>query len=649
MSTVERKEYQETRILRSRSPAGRTIRSSNQNLSEFDSNLDNLLEDLQNSVSRPGSALGQQNATSKYISSNSDGYGRTNSLNRTNLKAANPVTEYSSDDAYTYKSPDGREKVQGYKKEKYIYGKSTVERDVEPERSRMQNSINQLDSLLDDLQQVKKSSYSEKEIYNSSTGTDPGFQSSKSVNRELHYGDTPPSSKARTFERVEEKSYEKKGYSSEGTYGDIRSLRPVSPSPSSKTSTLTKQTKVTNVHDYPIRVVETPVPDIDPEVLAHLDPNLHPPGNTKVTTTIKTYTYEIPGSGNYPTKVREDTTINEQYLDKLEKYAYSPNDSITTPSKSFVYNKTENKENYYKQQEPGWKDSTLKKSYQEIVKDEVHYPPYRKPAPPEEHTTVTEEITTLRNYQPGYQPEINPPTRNQTYLYNETTTKKNYQDLYPPPPTTQETREYIINKETNIINKPMSQRGYPVYNPPSDEKKSYALKETQTHITNNYQNGYHRPPRDTAEPPQPRQEPINIQYSYKSSNTTENRYKGGYPPDLEESQTLLPRKFPRGDEEPDGPPKKVEELMASIGHEPPNSPLNAGFTAHEREVAHKKVAETLKHQQSPEADDMQKKEPATKNVTGPPVYYPPGHEMFAQKEEGGAWRAQVRSRFILNI
>lgn len=116
-----------------------------------------------------------------------------------------------------------------------------------------------------------------------------------------------------------------------------------------------------NVHDYPIRVVETPVPDIDPEVLAHLDPNLHPPGlnivqvtkpsssslcwnnagNTKVTTTIKTYTYEIPGSGNYPTKVREDTTINEQYLDKLEKYAYSPNDTITTPSKSFVYNKVD--------------------------------------------------------------------------------------------------------------------------------------------------------------------------------------------------------------------------------------------------------------------------------------------------------------------
>lgn len=126
MSTVERKEYQETRILRSRSPV-RTVRSSNQNLAQFDSNLgiidvwqpiielafnflctDNLLEDLQNSVSRPGSSLGQNatssyKETSKYISSGTDGYGKTNSLNRvTNLKPSNPVTEYSSDDAYTY-------------------------------------------------------------------------------------------------------------------------------------------------------------------------------------------------------------------------------------------------------------------------------------------------------------------------------------------------------------------------------------------------------------------------------------------------------------------------------------------------------------------------------------------------------------------
>lgn len=32
----------------------------------------------------------------------------------------------------------------------------------------------------------------------------------------------------------------------------------------------------------------------------------------------------------------------------------------------------------------------------------------------------------------------------------------------------------------------------------------------------------------------------------------------------------------------------------------------------------------------------------SKNVAGPPVYYPPGHEMFARKEESGAaYRAGV--------
>lgn len=38
----------------------------------------------------------------------------------------------------------------------------TMTTDVPPEKTKMQSSINQLDTLLDDLQQVKKSSYSER-------------------------------------------------------------------------------------------------------------------------------------------------------------------------------------------------------------------------------------------------------------------------------------------------------------------------------------------------------------------------------------------------------------------------------------------------------------------------------------------------------
>lgn len=97
MSTLERKEYQQTKIMRTVSPV-RNFRSSSQNLAEFDSNLGYLLEDLQNSVSRPSSSLGSHRETSRTLESS-----KSNSLNRfTSVKPSNPVTEYASDDAYNY-------------------------------------------------------------------------------------------------------------------------------------------------------------------------------------------------------------------------------------------------------------------------------------------------------------------------------------------------------------------------------------------------------------------------------------------------------------------------------------------------------------------------------------------------------------------
>ncbi|KAJ8922266.1 hypothetical protein NQ315_004204 [Exocentrus adspersus] len=702
MSKVERKEYQETKILRTVSPV-RNTRSSTQNLSQFDSNLDYLLEDLQNSVSRPGSSLGHNantyRETSRSTNTTLDSGIRSNSLNRiTNVKSSNPVTEYSSDDAYNYASPDGRERVHGYKKEKYMYGYKSSSNDILPEKTRMQNSINQLDSLLDDLQQVKKSSFTENESYNS-TGSDPAFQSSKkTVNRELHYGDTPKS-RSRTLERTEREEAMKRDiqYTSEGTYGDLRSIRTTSPSPSSRTSTLSKKTTVKNIHEYPMEVIETVAPDIDPEVLAHLDPNLHPPGNTKVTTTIKTYTYEIPGSGDYPTNLVNSSTE--------DKYVYSPNQTITTPSKSFVYNKVENKENTVYKQEPSW-HTNIEKKYKETVTDNVNYnyPPYQKPPPP---GGVVVKETTTRSYQPGYSPELNPPSSNQAFYYKETTTKNMNENGYPQPcPPRQDT--YILKESSTNINKtesprnypppgretyiikeshnttvnknepPFSERGYPVYNPPDDRSNTTYITKESHHTTNKtvgppYKNGYlpnepgktviykhethttnthgpggpNRPKTpsdvesfDPNNPPYGRKpnEPINVHYSYKSTNTTQNTYKGGYPSN-DESQPLLPQKFPT--DAPEGPPKKLDELMATIGNEPPNSPLNAGFNAHEQDLVQQKKIDTLK-KQSAEVDDAQKKEPVrTKNVSGPPVYYPPGHEMFAKKEESeAAWRAQ---------
>nr|CAH7744587.1 unnamed protein product [Callosobruchus chinensis] len=505
---MERNEYKEVKIMRSGSPLRNTY-SSNQNLAQFDSNLDYLLEDLQNSVSRPGSSLGHH----------------TNSLNRL-TKSANPLTEYSSDDAYTYKSPDGREKVHSYKKEKYIYGKTTSDSGYS-DASRTQNSINQLDTLLNDLQQVKKSEFSE--TFN--THSLEPRQSSRTLERMEHHERNEHrenSLNRRNYEYTEESS----------------AHRPVSPgalSNASRTSTLSKKTEVRNIHSYPLEVRETVVPDIEPEVLAHLDPKLRPPGNTKVTTTIKTYTYEIPGSGDYPTNLSTQTQE-----DTSEKHIYSPNTTITTPSKSFVYNKIENKENTtYQSPKPSYQ--LRKDEYYEEKTVTDNYRPYEKPAPP--GGVVMKETITTRNYQPGYSPELAPPTREQTYMYNETTTTKNVQNGYPPastpkkdvymlkesshttknehyapPPTTN--RETYILKETqntSTVNRnepsnlPYSERGYPVYNPPEGRgtpgSTTYIMKET--HNTTNR----------VVQPP-PQEPSKTVMYKHES-HTTNNTYGPG--------------------------------------------------------------------------------------------------------------------------
>lgn len=114
---------------------------------------------------------------------------------------------------------------------------------------------------------------------------------------------------------------------------------------------------------------------------------------------------------------------------------------------------------------------------------------------------------------------------------------------------------------------------------PQPANQTVVYKET---TTNNYSRGDsnrgypkkdvevfdpHRPPHAGAKP----NEPVNITYKYQSHSSTTNNIKGGFPP-KDESEPLLGRPFPRDDYE--GPPKRVDELMATIGGEVRNSLLN---------------------------------------------------------------------------
>lgn len=327
-----------------------------------------------------------------------------------------------------------------------------------------------------------------------------------------------------------------------GTYGDIRTVRQTSPSPTrSNTSTLTKQKKVTNVHSYPLEVEEVTNPEINPEILAQLDPHLLPTGNTKVTTTIKTYTYEIPGSNVATTE--------------KESYNYLLNESQTTPSKSFVYNKNESAA------ESAARYSSNKESrrdYEERTYKEYSaaIPPYQKPSSPvQSDRTLIKETVTTRNYQPGYSPELQrrEPQGKQAYVYNETTTTRNYnQNELPDYP---ERKTHTLTKQTQ------TNTDYPP-----------VVYKEETHTTNKYSLGDGYGTRDVevinaSRPPysgKPQKEPVNISYQYKSQSATTNNYRGQY---NEEREPLLhPQPFPKDVEEFELP-KKVDQLMATIGNE----------------------------------------------------------------------------------
>lgn len=323
---------------------------------------------------------------------------------------------------------------------------------------------------------------------------------------------------------------------------------------------MTRQAKVTNVHTYPIEVQETSVPDINPEVLAHLDPHLLPSGNTKVTTTIKTYTYEIPGS---------NVTTTEK-----ESFNYSSlNQSQTTPSKSFVYSKNENAA----ESAARYTNKESTRDYEERIFKEYSSsaPPYQKPSSPiNSDRTILKETITTRNYQPGYSPELQrrEPHNKPTYVYNETITTRNYKNDQP-----NESNEFINyqpERKTHTLTK-QTQTNNIEY--PSNQPA--VLYKQETHTTNKYSSGDGYPTRDveiinTSRPPYsgraPQKEPVNISYQYKSHSSTTNNFRGEFE---EERQPLLhPQPFPK-DAEEFGVPKKVDQLMATFGNEVRNKLL----------------------------------------------------------------------------
>ncbi|ETN62005.1 hypothetical protein AND_006312 [Anopheles darlingi] len=619
----------------------------------FDNNLDNLLEDLQASVSRPGSSLGQPIGNNYTTTTREVQY----------LQPANATTiarERSVSPSHT----TNERKI--YKTAKYEYKSSGGGTSGGPGRTDQsvsevyQRNINQLDTLLNDLERERDSSLDRSNRNLNRDGIDsgllePGTKVIKTtttysstggrqtpVNRELVF-DSPNSYEVRqSRSRHRSPSYENQSttttslknvsYSSEaqgtGIYGGInRSATPqrsMTPARSDEYYTETRTispSSTTTVEVVPrnVRYNETVHVDNAANVLSSipLSDDILPRPNTKVTTTVRTYTYELPPDSAGP--LNQTISYTNQAVNQTTN---------TLPASGYPAPHVN----------PATKTVMLKNESFNTSSNVQEYPVQsilNHPLPPNTAKTVyykkdTKHSTT--NYYPDQ-----PPLGDGGYPPN------NFRAIEAPPPTTGNAGSPVPVKYT------VTDPSYPPGN-----NATYIYREERTNTSNNrygspvpisageHPNAYPHGPHHGVPPP--------TTVTYKYSSTTTNATRNLYPPPAEREPLLQP--FPTdGTDRSDidgNPPKRLDDLMATFGEDgqityqskvintsqtdgngvgPQRGPvLNGTGPKAIEEPADQKAAQS---------------QLASKNIAGPPVYYPPGHEMFAKKEmEASGWRSQ---------
>uniref|UniRef100_A0A182JED2 Uncharacterized protein n=1 Tax=Anopheles atroparvus TaxID=41427 RepID=A0A182JED2_ANOAO len=613
----------------------------------------NLLEDLQASVSRPGSSLGQPIAN--YSSSREVQY----------LQPAN-VTTVARERSLSPSVATNERKV--YKTAKYEYKTSSSGGSVVPGvvgsggagradqsvSEVYQRNINQLDTLLNDLERERDSSLDRNNRTLSRDGIDSGLLEpgtkvikttttystsaggGKPVNRELIF-DSPNSYEVRqSRSRHRSPSYENQAttvknvsYSSDssgGIYGGInRSATPqrsMTPSRSDEYYTETR-TVSPNSDLLPARNVrynESVHVDSAANVLQNipLSDDILPRPNTKVTTTVRTYTYELPPDGTG--SLNQTIAYTNQAVNQT---------TSTLPASPGGY-----PEHPAAHVNPGTKTVLVKNETFNTTNNVQEYPVptiLNHPLPPNTAKTIyykkdTKHSTT--NYYPDQPGEPGP-------------YPNNFRAIEAPPPT--------VANGTGPVKYTVEEPSYPPGN-----NATYIYREERTNTNTNNRYGSPVPVAVPADqlyphPHGPGGVPPPTTVTYKYSSTTTNATRNLYPPPAEREPLLQP--FPTdGIDRTDldgNPPKRLDDLMATFGEDGQvtyqSRVVNTSQTdgAGPKRVGPPANGTGPRPVEDPMDDKSAPNQLASKNIAGPPVYYPPGHEMFAKKEmEASGWRAQ---------
>ncbi|XP_034935798.1 uncharacterized protein [Chelonus insularis] len=554
---------------------GHSVNSTN----SLENNLDALLEDLQTSVSRSATPSGRRpispqveyrtaaNPVKTVTEIRSISPTRTTTTTREKYVNTGPngvgsgILGFEALDSELRNVQPGQSKTVAYKQVSYQYNKS---RDGKPIDS-FATSDNMMTSSTTPLSDdIHETSY--EEIHRRKNAEKTTFTKTSTVNRELVYGDTYSSSRSKQTSPLP-------GSQSR----DVKIIRETTAYPEPKAVSTTYNTATRErIQEYGVEQV--PVPSPTPTIPL----NLAPGPNTKVTTTIKTYTYELPGAPEHYLPVGHtgtDQTVTYK-IDKTLERSASPIRYTSTP-------------------EINQKSSILHKEskyYQEELRGSPNYgKPISFPSAPSptnlETTTTKKENFYIRDerYENSYTP----------------VDRTDYPGHPNQPPYTETTTTTLIDRiEEHYPDKPASPtRGY-----------------------------------YTALPQTP---PLASSSVYKYSKES---YNNSHASDRE---VLLPKPFPtgtqlypvngKGPSNGQGPPAKLDDLMAS-------------FSDSEREVlVDIQREESIKRKNKENTGEIQKKtvdfvghsppKVQSKNVAGPPVYYPPGSAEFKSKEEGAMMQA----------
>ncbi|XP_011258057.1 soluble scavenger receptor cysteine-rich domain-containing protein SSC5D [Camponotus floridanus] len=580
--------------------------------SSLENNLDALLEDLQTSVSRSATPSRDRVLSPQVeyrVAANptrvvSEG-SRPISPSRTKVTttekfvstgptgAPSGIPGLELLDAELQNVQPGQSKTIAYKQVSYQYNKDL---DGKPDSWVVSENKRSLTGapLIDDIHETTYEETKTPATYTTYQSPEPIIKKTV-VNRELVYGDSSTSRSKQTSPLP-------------GTQRDVKYIHESSYQTDPRSTQALTTVHTSTPQEY--KTIEyVPVPSPTPAIPI----NLAPGPNTKVTTTIKTYTYELPGApetylpgGSVPgrnvvlpgdqtitytlpgttTTATTDKTVTYQtmtenvpgHLDTSVRYN-SPSNDVT--EKSTTIHK---EAKYYREEhdDPSWK------------------PIYRNaplPTNMETKTTVTEKYYQVDgNYPNGHGPDDRPDYPGSTTVI--------YQNQ---PPTIEHTKTIKRIEEYR-----------------SDRHMTPDKPDTPTKMTTTTYYPQHGTPNTTI---------------YKFSNTTST-----VPPskNAEDHEVLLPKPFPTGVQmypakpvtNGEGPPKKLEDLMAS-------------FSDSEREVL-----EDIQRQERHTRESSSKKKEVdfiphtppkvkSKNVAGPPVYYPPGSAEFTKKEESSAAMSQA--------